>query len=40
MCKERKCRICECTNSKACMIEGVPCHWIEEDLCSSCEKKT
>ena len=30
------CRVCGCTNSVAC--EG-GCHWIEEDLCSSCEGK-
>lgn len=30
------CRVCGCTNGVAC--EG-GCHWIEEDLCSSCEGK-
>ena len=29
---EQKCRICSCTNERAC--EG-GCHWIEFDLCSS-----
>ncbi len=37
---ERKCRVCGCTQEKACLDEGrVPCHWIAEDLCSSCVGK-
>jgi hypothetical protein len=39
MCTIRKCRICGCTNAIACIVEGVPCHWIEDDLCSNCEGK-
>ena len=33
----RKCRVCGCTNAKACIDnDGVPCHWVSEDLCSAC----
>jgi hypothetical protein len=33
----RKCRVCGCTDNRACVDEnGVPCHWIEPDLCSAC----
>lgn len=33
---ERKCRVCGCTDLQACQVAGVPCCWIEEDLCSAC----
>lgn len=33
--KERKCRICGCTQDHACESG---CYWIEEDLCSNCAK--
>lgn len=29
----KKCRICECTESDACLM---PCYWITDDLCSTC----
>jgi hypothetical protein len=32
----RKCRVCGCTDDRACLVQGIPCCWIEEDLCSSC----
>jgi hypothetical protein len=32
----RQCRICGCTAACACVTEGGPCCWIEEDLCSAC----
>lgn len=32
----RKCRACGCTETMACVVEGVPCHWVAEDLCSAC----
>lgn len=32
----RTCRSCGCSESNACVTEGTPCHWIEEDLCSAC----
>lgn len=30
------CRVCGCDESHACVTNGVPCHWVEEDLCSAC----
>jgi hypothetical protein len=40
----RTCRICGCTDDNCfdcAYISGVPCWWVEEDLCSRCamEKK-
>ena len=35
--KEQKCRICGCTDLKACK-EG--CEWVEGDLCSKCVKSS
>ena len=35
----RRCRVCGCTDDKACMTDAGPCHWIEPDLCSACEGK-
>jgi hypothetical protein len=32
----RQCRVCGCTDLQACDVAGVPCCWIEEDLCSAC----
>ena len=36
--QRRKCRICGCTNFNACVEvgTGLPCYWIQEDLCSAC----
>jgi ParB family chromosome partitioning protein len=36
---KKKCRVCGCTDDNACVVEGVPCHWVEEDLCSACAEK-
>ena len=36
----RKCRVCGCTDNdcRQCIkAQGVPCHWVEDDLCSRCE---
>ena len=36
----RKCRECGCTDKRACAtgVTGqTPCHWVESDLCSSCD---
>ena len=33
----RKCRVCGCTDLNACLVKGVPCHWVGPDLCSACE---
>jgi hypothetical protein len=35
-----RCRICGCTEEKACLSGGVPCHWVEPDLCSACATAT
>jgi len=38
----RTCRVCGCTDSAPCIVDGEPCHWvagINENLCSVCEKK-
>ncbi len=37
--KERKCRVCGCTEGdcRQCVeAQGHPCHWVQEDLCSRC----
>ena len=34
-----ECRLCGCTDDDCfdCYMKtGEPCHWVEEDLCSSC----
>jgi hypothetical protein len=39
----RKCRECGCTDSdcRQCIEkDGYPCHWVKDDLCSSCLKIT
>lgn len=33
---ERQCRICGCTEKRACATNSGPCHWVEADLCSGC----
>ena len=38
--EKRKCRICGCTDGdcRQCVEKtGMPCHWVEEDLCSACK---
>lgn len=37
--KDRRCRVCGCTNDHACMTPAGPCSWVEADLCSACETK-
>ncbi len=32
----RACRLCGCTDDRACMTEAGPCWWVEADLCSAC----
>lgn len=33
----RTCRVCGCTDRRACLDEGYrPCWWVEADLCSAC----
>ncbi len=41
--KVRSCRLCGCTEIKACQTDNGPCYWVEGDLCSACQgsaKKT
>jgi len=33
---ERKCRVCGCTDERACETPAGPCFWVEPDLCSGC----
>jgi hypothetical protein len=36
----RSCRVCGCTDDKACLgDDGNPCYWIEDNLCSACQGK-
>jgi chromosome partitioning protein len=38
--EKRKCRVCGCTEGdcRQCVERtGMPCHWVEEDLCSACK---
>jgi len=38
--EKRKCRVCGCTEGdcRRCLEKtGMPCHWVEEDLCSACK---
>lgn len=35
---ERACRECGCTDAHACTVNGEPCHWVGDDLCSACVK--
>lgn len=38
--KPQVCRVCDCTDITACIGEdGLPCHWVEPDLCSHCNAK-
>ena len=32
----RTCRVCGCTDDAGCPPYG--CHWVEEDLCSTCHQ--
>lgn len=33
------CRGCGCTETRACLTEGVPCHWVSPRWCSACDDK-
>jgi len=38
--EKKKCRVCGCTedNCQQCVEKtGMPCHWVEDDLCSACK---
>jgi hypothetical protein len=32
----KTCRVCGCTETKACMTNSGPCHLVAEDLCNAC----
>ncbi|HWF01583.1 MAG TPA: hypothetical protein VG248_17405 [Caulobacteraceae bacterium] len=32
----RFCQVCGCTNTAACVVDGVPCHWERPEICSTC----
>lgn len=32
----RACRFCRCTDDRACVTDGIPCHWVAADICSAC----
>jgi hypothetical protein len=32
----RFCRVCGCTDTTACVVDGVPCHWARPEICSAC----
>lgn len=34
---ERACWECGCTETSACMTDGIGCRWVDDDLCSACE---
>ena len=34
--RERRCRVCLCTDRDACAWRGVPCHWAGPEICSVC----
>jgi hypothetical protein len=31
-----KCRFCGCTENAPCLVDGLPCVWVELGLCSAC----
>ena len=32
-----RCRVCGCTDFRACKTEAGTCHWVTDDLCSACD---
>lgn len=39
--EEPKCRVCGCTERRACIDEnGKACDWVEVDLCSECVEES
>ena len=36
MAAQRRCCVCQCTDARACLVAGLPCAWVYEDLCSAC----
>ncbi len=39
---QRACRVCGCTNDRACIDPrtGQPCYWVRPFLCSACKQPT
>jgi len=35
----RTCRVCGCTDTTPCMVDGEPCSWVEKGLCSACDER-
>lgn len=35
---EPECRVCGCTQQRACLTADGRCYWVEPDLCSACAK--
>jgi|GEM_PF-6250511 len=33
---EKCCRECGCTEARACVLDELPCAWVDSDFCSSC----
>lgn len=38
----RVCIDCGCTDNRACVVGGVPCHWVSlrPPICSACQDKS
>lgn len=36
--KNARCKLCGCTDDRACMTPNGPCHWVKKDLCSACAR--
>lgn len=39
MSDKRKCRVCNCTQDRACITLSGPCSWVAPDLCSACAER-
>ena len=33
---KRRCKVCRCTDDRACQTNAGPCHWASEQVCSGC----
>ena len=36
---ERTCSGCGCTDVRACVVDGIACHWVGPETCSACADK-
>jgi hypothetical protein len=32
----RRCKVCRCTDDRACLTEAGPCSWVSARVCSGC----